>query len=197
MEASAWRDRMVAAGVGEELAERLAVFLELLSRWGQAVDLTGRLAPEELIRDHVVESLVGAPWLSAGVMVDVGSGAGFPAVPLLVARRDVRGLLVEPRQRRWAFLKEVVRELGLVGEVWRGRIEDLVVREVADLTVRALGRPAWEKEAQRLVGEGGRVLWWAGPRADPGPPKGFRSVVTCALPNPQRGRLVVWGRCFT
>lgn len=197
MLAEAWRDRLVAAGVEAPLAARLGIFLELLQRWGQVLDLTGRLDAGELVRDHVVESLAGAGWLQPGVMVDAGSGSGFPGIPLLLARPEVRGILVEPRQRRWAFLKEAVRELGLDAEVFRGRVEALDCAGAANLTVRALAREAWEAEARRLVASGGRVLWWAGPRADVAPPEGFASVVTCPLPNPKRGRLVVWGRCST
>lgn len=188
---------MVASGVAQELAEALAVFLELLERWGSVCDLTSRLGPQDLLRDHVLESLAGAPWLLSGLLVDVGSGAGFPAIPLLLARRDVRGFLVEPRGRRWAFLREVVRELGLEAEVWRGRVEDVVVSGAANGSVRALAREVWEGEARRLLAPGGRWLWWAGRKADVAPAAGFEGVVTCALPNPGRGWLVVWERCFT
>ena len=67
---------------------------------------------------HVLESLAALPWVgSTGTLLDVGSGNGFPAVPLLLARPGVRGVLLEPRERRWAFLREVVRELGLPAEV--------------------------------------------------------------------------------
>lgn len=197
MGASTWRDRLVAAGVGEELADPLAVYLELLGRWGKACDLTAGLAPEELVRDHVLESLTGAPWLLSGVLLDLGSGGGFPAVPLLLARRDVQGILVEPRARRWAFLREAVRVLGLEAEVWRGRVEDVARSGVENVSVRALAREVWEGEARRLLAPGGRWLWWAGPKACLAPPEGLEDVVTCPLPNPRRGWLVVWGRCFT
>ncbi len=197
MDGGTWRDRLVAAGVFRELAGPLAVFLELLAQWGKACDLTAGLSPEVLIRDHVLESLTGAPWLLPGVLLDLGSGGGFPAIPLLLARRDVRGFLVEPRARRWAFLKEAVRELGLEAEVWRGRVADVKPTWVANVSVRALAREVWEGEAQRLLAPGGRWLWWAGPRAYLGAPAGLEDVVTCPLPNPKRGRLVVWGRCFT
>lgn len=197
MRGGTWRDRLVAAGVSQELADALAVYLELLGRWGKACDLTARLAPEELIKDHVLESLAGAPWLLAGTLVDLGSGAGFPAIPLLLARRDVRGFLVEPRTRRWAFLKEALRELGLEAEVWRGRVPDVGVCGVANVSVRALAREVWEGEVGRILAPRGRCLWWAGPRACLAPPAGLEDVVTCPLPDPGRGWLVVWGRCFT
>lgn len=197
MGGTAWRNRLVAAGVSPELADGLSVFLERLARWGKALDLTAGLAPEELLRDHVLESLTGAPWLLSGVLLDLGSGAGFPAIPLLLARRDVRGFLLEPRSRRWVFLKEAVRELGLEAEVWRGRVGEVPASGAANVSVRALAREVWEGEARRLLAPGGRWLWWAGPKACLVPPAGLEDVVTCPLPNPRRGWLVVWGRCFT
>ncbi|MCX7895537.1 MAG: class I SAM-dependent methyltransferase [Thermoanaerobaculum sp.] len=192
-----WRERLAAARLEQGLVEGLARFLDLLQKWGRVCDLTAVDQPEELIRDHVLESLVASPWLHSGRLLDLGSGNGFPAIPLLLARGDVRGLLVEPRLRRWAFLKEAVRELGLRAEVWRGRVEDVEVEGAENLTVRALAPRVWAPEVGRLVGLGGRVFWWAGSRAEAAPPTGFSLVVTCPLPNPTRGRLVVWGRCST
>ncbi|MGC8917473.1 MAG: 16S rRNA (guanine(527)-N(7))-methyltransferase RsmG [Thermoanaerobaculum sp.] len=192
-----FRELLGAAGLDGGVVEGLLIFLGLLGRWGRVCDLTASLPAHDLVRDHVLESLAGVPWVPAGVVVDVGSGAGFPAIPILLARRDVHGVLVEPRARRWAFLKEVVRELGLDAEVRRGRVEGLGLAEVAGATVRGLAREVWEGGVGGLVGGGGRLLWWAGPRAPAGPPAGWKGVVTSPLPNPKRGRLVVWERCST
>jgi 16S rRNA (guanine527-N7)-methyltransferase len=178
-------------------AKELTTFLQLLSKWNAVCNLIGPLSPEELLRDHVQESLVGASWLLPGLLVDVGSGNGFPALPLLVARRDVQGLLLEPRARRWAFLKEAIRALGLSAQVVRVPVAQLEGVEADNLTVRAVAREVWEARAAGLVRPGGRVLWWAGPHLDHQPPRGFGDVITCPLPNPQRGHLVVWGRCST
>ncbi|MFN3412653.1 MAG: RsmG family class I SAM-dependent methyltransferase, partial [Thermoanaerobaculum sp.] len=106
-------------------------------------------------------------------------------------------VLLEPRSRRWAFLKEAVRELGLAAEVRRARVEDVALSGVENLSVRALAREVWEGRLRELVKPHGRVLWWAGPKACLVPPDGLEDVVTCPLPNPERGWLVVWGRCFT
>ncbi len=60
-----------------------------------------------------------------GTLLDVGSGAGLPGVPLLIARPGWRGVLLEPRQKRWAFLKTVIRELELDAEAVDRRYEEL------------------------------------------------------------------------
>ncbi len=68
----------------------------------------------------------GAPQIAdTGALLDIGSGAGLPGVPLLIARPGWRGVLLEPRQKRWAFLRLVVRELGLECTVERSRYQDL------------------------------------------------------------------------
>jgi 16S rRNA (guanine527-N7)-methyltransferase len=197
VKAQEWQRLLAQAPEAAAHASELAVYLELLERWGQVCDLTGPMAAEALVRDHLRESLVAAPLLLAGTVLDVGSGNGFPGIPLLVARRDVAGVLLEPRVRRWAFLKEAVRVLGVRAEVLRVPLSALGGVRAENLAVRGVAREVWENEAGRVVLEGGRLFWWAGPRAAVRPPVGFEDVVTCPLPNPERGRLVVWGRCST
>jgi len=122
-------------------------------------------------------------------------------VPLLVSRPAWRGVLLEPRQKRWAFLRLVVRELRLDAVVERVRYQDYGEGGgLFDLiTVRGLGRHAelvgWA--AGRLA-EGGRVLLWsteedeAALRRLPG-----WHVLSSPLPSLSRGRLVQLLPCFT
>lgn len=196
-EQGTWWQRLRALPTCAPYADALTCYLELLEVWGAACDLVGPVGEEELLRDHLLESLVAAPLLVAGRLVDLGSGSGFPAIPLLVARRDVAGVLLEPRKRRWAFLKEVVRELGLEAEVRRVCLASLEAMAVENVTVRALARCVWEDRGPRLLAPGGRLFWWAGPKAEGNAPTGLELVVTCPLPNPRRGRLLVWGPCST
>lgn len=196
--ASSWERRLTAAGVGGALAERLARFLVILGEWQGATNLIGRVSAEALLRDHVLESLAGAPFLpDTGRLLDGGSGNGFPAVPLLLARPGLTAVLLEPRERRWAFLKEVVRELGVAAEVRRDRVADQLGCHDA-FTARALAAEVWAPVAAGLVRPGGTVLYWAGPGAESTPKLGgFEPMLTSALPDPRRGVLAVWRRCST
>jgi 16S rRNA (guanine527-N7)-methyltransferase len=114
---------------------------------------------------HVLDSLRGVPHLpaEARTMCDLGSGAGFPGIPLAIARPDLRTSLVEPRRARAAFLELAVERLPLPGAtVFPGRAEDLASK--FDVCVaRGFGgvRATWEA-AQRLLAPGGRLLYWAG-----------------------------------
>jgi 16S rRNA (guanine527-N7)-methyltransferase len=190
-----WRGRLLAAGVEACLIDALARFLELLGRFRDALDLVGRLGEDELVRDHVLESLCGAPLLpQAGRLLDIGSGGGFPAIPLLLAVPGLKGTLLEPRERRWAFLREVVRELGLDAEVWRTSVGEAAGRFEA-LTVRALPRRIWSGEVERLAATGGVVVWWT--RESAPPAAGWQRVITSALPNGGRGTVSTWRRRST
>ncbi len=166
-----FRELLGAAGLDGGVVEGLLIFLGLLGRWGRVCDLTASLPAHDLVRDHVLESLAGVPWVPAGVVVDVGSGAGFPAIPILLARRDVHGVLVEPRARRWAFLKEVVRELGLDAEVRRGRVEGLGLAGGGGAPGGGLGQGGVGGRRGRFGG-GRREAALVGGAAGPGRPAG-------------------------
>ena len=194
-----WHTRLTAAGLGAELVGGLARFLALLAAWQGATNLVGRVDAGGLLRDHVLESLAGARFLpERGRLVDVGSGNGFPAIPLLLARRAVTGVLLEPRERRWAFLKEAVRELGLTAEVRREHVDEHRAGPYDALTVRALAPKTWGAAAGRLVTPGGAVVFWAGAGgAGQVALAGFNAVLTSSLPDSRRGELAVWRRCST
>lgn len=91
------------------------------------------LGPREVDRlweRHVLNSAVIGELLDHGErVVDIGSGAGLPALPLAIARHDLQVVLLEPMLRRVEFLQEVVTDLGLAVEVVRGRAEERSVRE--------------------------------------------------------------------
>ncbi|MGZ6135510.1 MAG: 16S rRNA (guanine(527)-N(7))-methyltransferase RsmG [Myxococcaceae bacterium] len=196
----AWAERLRGEGLAEGLAGALASYLALLGQWGAAVDLLGEMDEKELLAGHVHEALAALPWLGEeGTLLDVGSGNGFPAVPLLLARPRMRGVLLEPRERRWAFLREVVRELGLAADVVRSRAKDHAGSGYAALTVRGVEMGEWLPHTRRLLDGEGTLLWWTsaanaeelGRRVPEG------RVLTFPLPDPTRGKLAVWRRCFT
>jgi len=196
------REALAAAGVAEPLAGRLEAYAALLDRWGRVHNLVRYADADELVRRHLLDALAGVAHLpeTPGLLVDVGSGAGLPGVPLLLARPEWRGLLVEPRQKRWAFLRTVVRELGLDAEVARSRFENLEVPDgAAAVTARALGRhDALLDWAGGVLGPGGRVLLWVGrAELDRLRRAGGWRVVSSPLPTLDEGFLARLERCFT
>ncbi|MGB9308663.1 MAG: 16S rRNA (guanine(527)-N(7))-methyltransferase RsmG [Mycobacterium sp.] len=110
-----------------DLAQRYA---ETLATAGVQRGLLGPREVDRLWERHILNSAAIAEILEPGErVVDVGSGAGLPGVPLAIARPDLRIVLLEPLLRRSDFLREVVADLGLAVEVVRGRAEEPSVRD--------------------------------------------------------------------
>lgn len=150
-----------------ELA-RLARYLAELDSWRRRINLTGDLAPEDLAV-HALESAAGAPLIAHGARVlDIGSGGGFPGVPLAIVRLDLDVTLLEPRHKRASFLRHVARSVPVENAtVLGGRLEQLQSPDYDVATSRAVGdiaeivdgapflRPsalflAWTTEAESL-----------------------------------------------
>jgi 16S rRNA (guanine527-N7)-methyltransferase len=109
------------------IAER---YVELLGDAGVRRGLLGPREVDRLWDRHLLNSAVVGELLNPGErIVDIGSGAGLPGIPLAIARPDLQVMLVEPLLRRSEFLNEVIAELGLPIEVVRGRAEEPAVRE--------------------------------------------------------------------
>jgi len=196
---SEWEVRLDGEGLAGEVGLGLARFLALLSRWNQATDLVASPDPSTLL-GYVREALAGLPWVPAeGRLLDVGSGSGMPAVPLLLARPRMQGVLLEPRERRWAFLREVVRELDLPAEVRRERLASHPGSGYDVMTVRGVAAPAWLAEGPRVLRPSARVLWWTSARnaAQLGDMVAEGHVVECPLPSPAIGTIAIWQRCST
>jgi 16S rRNA (guanine527-N7)-methyltransferase len=119
-----------------DLARR---FTQVLGDHGEERGLIGPLEPPRLWTRHILNSAVTAP-LFSGRVGDVGSGAGLPGLVLAIARPDVEWVLIEPMERRVAWLSEQVSELGLDNvEVVRSRAEDWRRGPVLDaVTARAV-----------------------------------------------------------
>jgi len=136
----AWAERF-GLSLPEVLYRKLGEHYELLLRWNERINLTRIIEPEEAARFHYVESLYVGEFLLPSVrrIADVGSGGGFPGIPLAMARPDVEVVLIEKDRKRAVFLLEVVRRLGLENvEVVRERFEAYDRRDFDALLCRAL-----------------------------------------------------------
>ncbi len=134
-------------------------------------DELGLLGPREMPRlwtRHILNSAVVAELLNSGETVaDVGSGAGLPGIPLAIVMPDVKFTLIEPMERRAAWLQQVVDELGLKNvEVIRARAEDVHGKRFDVVTARALSAmPKLLRLTVPLAWAGGRILALKGGKA--------------------------------
>ena len=127
-EALAAGARELGVPLDPERTALLCWFLEDLLRWSARMNLTALATPDEIVRVGILDSLTCLKLIPPGSrrVVDIGSGAGFPAIPLAVMLRGAEFTLVEASRKKVTFLRHIVRTLGL-GQVrvWHGRAEDL------------------------------------------------------------------------
>jgi 16S rRNA (guanine527-N7)-methyltransferase len=145
--------------------DRLATFLAELDRWRGRINLTGRLSPAELV-SHALESVLGERFLPLRErVVDIGTGGGFPGVPLAIWRPDLEVTWLEPRGRRAAFLRHAARAIPVESaRVLEARQEDLPEASFGYATSRAVRiDPKTLRKAPFLEPGGALVLWTTSP----------------------------------
>ena len=154
-------------------AEQFEDYYRLLLEWNEKMNLTAITEPREVVAKHFIDSLEGLRFLPQNIkLVDVGTGAGFPALPLKLVRPDIDVLLLDSLNKRILFLDEVIRVLGLKGiSAQHGRAEELAkqkLREQFDgATARAVANLAVLSEyCLPYVKVGGLFLAYKGSRAE-------------------------------
>ncbi len=138
---------------GDSLLRALSAYLELLLRWNARLNLTAVRNPEEIVTRHFGESLFAAARLFSGEaapepaghwLLDLGSGAGFPGVPIKLYAPGLRLVLLESKYRKAIFLRELARALRLRdAQVFSGRAQDYPLpppQAPVSLTLRAVER---------------------------------------------------------
>lgn len=144
-----------------------AHYLEL-RRWNQRLSLIGPGTAKEVLSRHYAESLAGRPLLEETdrILVDIGSGGGFPGFVLAAANPKLAVTLIEPRVRKWAFLKSSIRRSGLSCDCVNARVEQLLQqdfpREAEVITCRALTLGPTLLETLQEVSPRARLLLWCG-----------------------------------
>jgi 16S rRNA (guanine527-N7)-methyltransferase len=145
-----------------EQHRRLAAHLELIAKWNRVHNLTAVRETEQMVMLHVLDSLSLLPHLGqARTLLDVGSGPGFPGIPISIVRPEMQVRLLDSSNKKCAFLEQARAELGLGNvrvvcervEAWKpGERFDLVIsRAFADLS-------DFVGQAGHLVAPGGRML---------------------------------------
>ncbi len=132
------------------LTGRFESYLSLILRWNARINLTAVREEEGILFRHFVESIACARALPRGIntLLDFGSGAGFPGIPIALGRPEIAVTLAESQSKKAAFLQEAVRVLGVSAQVHAGRAEnvdasfDCVVLRAVDKMPQAIGAAA-------------------------------------------------------
>jgi 16S rRNA (guanine527-N7)-methyltransferase len=165
------------------LLPQLSTYLDLLLKWNARTNLTAIRDPEEIVRRHFGESLFAArhldpatPESGTSALLDVGSGAGFPGIPIALLRPGIQVTLAESQSKKSSFLREALRTLNLPNvEVWAARAETLPApRQFRIVTLRAVDNmeAALAVARSRVVPGGQLALLTTLPQA----PEGGRSL---------------------
>ncbi len=172
--------------ITDTLYERLNTYARLLVEWNEKMNLTAITDPVGVAVKHFADSLTVAPLLPHGnfTLIDVGTGAGFPGVPLALLRDDCALTLLDSLNKRLVFLETVCREVGLKAHLVHARAEEggrkPELRERFDVaTARAVAAlPTLCEYCLPFVKVGGRFLALKGPDGDREQEAAARAVMT-------------------
>jgi 16S rRNA (guanine527-N7)-methyltransferase len=146
---------------GDAIA-KLAAYLELVEKWNRVHNLTAVREPSQMVTLHLLDSLSIAPHVAtAATLLDVGTGAGLPGIPLAIARPSMRVTLLDSSHKKCAFLQQAKTELALANvEVVCDRVENWKPEQRFDVVVsRAFSDLVdFVEQAKHLVAPGGRLL---------------------------------------
>ena len=165
--------RLLGVSVAPDQASALGRHAQELLQWNRVTNLTAITEPREMAVKHYVDAAAAAPWIDrAARVLDAGSGAGFPGIPLKIVRPDIRVTLVDSVSKKVAFLKYVIRTLGLEGiDAVHGRLEDLgrlptYSRRFDVVICRAFASlEGFTSRTTSFLGPGGYLLAMKGPQA--------------------------------
>lgn len=152
--------------IAEVHADQFVRYLAHLIEWNKSINLTAIIDPKEIIIKHFVDSLVGLVATSFpqnSMVVDVGSGGGFPGIPLKIVRSDIQLTLVEPNQKKCSFLNSVIGLLKLQDvSTFCGTIEQYAKESLGHIintvVVRALKYQEIRKYIPALLTSNGKVV---------------------------------------
>jgi 16S rRNA (guanine527-N7)-methyltransferase len=174
------------------LAGQMSEYLDLLLRWNARTNLTAIRQPEEIVRRHFGESLFAAAHLGEplpGTLLDLGSGAGFPGLPIALAHPEIAVTLAESQNKKSTFLREAVRTLGLTNvEVWAARAEAFPAGRIFHtVTMRAVDDMTAALKAAELLATNQLLLLTTG---EPTLPEAFLAIETIPVPGSDTGILL-------
>lgn len=109
----------------ENQRRQLLDYLQLLHKWNRTYNLTAVRDPLQMVAKHVLDSLVIAPYVPGKTLIDVGTGAGIPGIPLAIARPDLDVTMLDSNGKKTRFVAQAIRQLGLANaQVIKSRLED-------------------------------------------------------------------------
>jgi 16S rRNA (guanine527-N7)-methyltransferase len=204
-------NQLVAAAdldsVQVEQNKELIDYFSLLLRWNARTNLTAVRDPDAILERHFLESIACAQLLPQGIasLLDYGSGAGFPGIPIAICRPEIAVTLAESQNKKAAFLREAIRVTGVTARVHAGRAEaldeqfDCVTLRAVDqmelavqLASRLISTDGWlallttQAERPKLEAAAGPAFGWLQPGPLPGSDQRVLALARLSSPSPLR-----------
>ncbi len=185
---------------------RIQLYLDLLLKWNRKINLTAEKDPDSILKRHVFDSLQYSRALKPDLRVmDIGSGAGFPGIPLKIIFPGMALVLVESQRKRCSFMETVIRELGLEqAEVINARAEDIPTKQEGQFDAIIFRAVSDLKQCltlgERFVAYGGKLIVKKPPEESTDQPEPGLSLKDDIAITSYQGlvsSLLVYEKCFT
>lgn len=122
--------------ISAETQQQLLAYLALMQKWNKVHNLTAVREADEMVTLHLLDSLVVLPFIDGKTLLDVGSGAGLPGIPLAICLPDLQVTVIDSNNKKVSFMRQAKAELGLSNlEVLGGRVEAVVPKAKFDMVI--------------------------------------------------------------
>lgn len=150
--------------LSSEQSDQLFALVGLLNKWNKVYNLTAVRDPLRMVSRHLLDSLMLTPYLTEGSLLDIGTGAGLPGLPLAIAKPQLSCTLLDSNGKKTRFIQHAVTELGLENvEVVHSRVEDATIPPKDTVVSRAFSSPLdIIDSAGPLCRPGGTILFMLG-----------------------------------
>ncbi len=181
----------------DELIDKSVAFIEQLAKWNKTFNLTAIHSEQDMVGQHLMDSLSIAPYVTGKRILDVGSGAGLPGLPLAFLYPDKKFVLLDSNGKKTRFMTQVVIDLGLSNvQIVQSRVEEYQAPPFDQVLCRAFAPLATiVTKVSHLVAEGGTLLAMKGKRIDtqlePGVPLRLSRVIPIQVPLVEAERCLV------
>lgn len=147
-----------------EVAEKLEQYLALITKWNKVTNLTSIDNPEQMVLLHLLDSLTIQPYICGSRILDVGSGAGLPGIPLALINEDKDFILLDSNGKKTRFMLQATIELGIKNvEVVQSRAQDFAGKFDQVVCRAFTGTEDFVKSCSHLLAPGGNLLAMKGP----------------------------------
>jgi 16S rRNA (guanine527-N7)-methyltransferase len=157
--------RSLQLAVSTAALAQLADYVGLLAKWSKVYNLTAVRQPQQMVTRHLLDSLAVVPFLIEGSLLDVGTGAGLPGVPIAIARPDLAVTLLDANAKKLRFVRQAVAELRLGNvEVVQARMQEYQPGRAFDMVISRAVSSLEElyRQSRHLLAPRGRMLFMKG-----------------------------------